>query len=546
MLSSSLSQLLERARTRFGLEVEVLDAGLQHVYPASSTSLARLIEESPTVRQALLDALADGRPEQLDGGDGQYQVFPLRRTARVRQASALVAVRRAERGSSSSDEEKAWPELARAIVEADFAAADALTDERQNSRRLLATLRFLRHLVETDAEADLAHAMVQAAAVWFDVDARIFQRDLAGEFLLHTALPGAHVEDSARRLNPAWLAGGGEAVRLGSISEWGQSAGGSEVVLVPLSVNGKPEWVLALIGSFPADAEALFAVLGRIVGVQLDTIRTRRRDRTREQFEALVEQGGVVPELLAVRIVRELTDMTAAATASLILNRHGRERRVVCIGTSADAPAAPADALGPWRVTPSEIVCTLPLGDGVFATLDLRAATNEPFGPDAELVTRVAARVLQCWLAGAEPSLADLTRETVRPMVSEFVRRIEEELERAKRFDLRLSLVLIDIPGTLAVHQDATSIMKDAVRQELRGSDVLGTMSGDRVAALLTHTDGTGSDKVVSRLRRRLAEAAGRLNMAGVKVGHAAFSPDCRTAEALLAQAAQDAQPIAV
>src|SRR5215212_5038431 len=425
MLSSSLSQLLERARTRFGLEVEVLDAGLQHVYPASSTSLARLIEESPAVRQALLDALADGRPEQLDGADGKYQVFPLRRTVRFRQASALVAVRRSERGS---DEDKAWPELARAIVEADFAAADALTDERQNSRRLLATLRFLRHLVETDAEAELAHAMIQAAAVWFDVDARIFQRDLAGEFVLHTALPGAQIEDSARRLNSGWLPEGTEAVRLGSITEWGQSAGGSEVVLVPLSVNGQPEWVLALIGSFPADAEALFPVLGRIVGVQLDTIRTQRRDRTREQFESLVEHGGVVPELLAVRIVRELTDMTAAATASLILNRHGRERRVVCIGTSADAPAAPADAFGPWKFTPAELVCTLPLGDGVFATLDLRAAAGEPFGPDAEIITRVAARVLQCWLAGAEPSLADLTRETVRPAVSEFVRRIEEEL----------------------------------------------------------------------------------------------------------------------
>jgi hypothetical protein len=71
-------------------------------------------------------------------------------------------------------------------------------------------------------------------------------------------------------------------------------------------------------------------------------------------------------------------------------------------------------------------------------------------------------------------------------------------------------------------------------------------MNGDRLAALLTHTDGTGSDKVVGRLRRKLGEAAGRFSMAGVRVGHAAFSPECRTAEALLAQAAQDAQPIAV
>ena len=48
--------------------------------------------------------------------------------------------------------------------------------------------------------------MVQAAAVWFDVDARIFEREIAGEFVLHTALPGAQVEDSARRLNSHRLA----------------------------------------------------------------------------------------------------------------------------------------------------------------------------------------------------------------------------------------------------------------------------------------------------------------------------------------------------
>jgi hypothetical protein len=82
------------------------------------------------------------------------------------------------------------------------------------------------------------------------------------------------------------------------------------------------------------------------------------------------------------------------------------------------------------------------------------------------------------------------------------------------------------------------------VRRELRGSDVLGTMNGDRVAALLTHTDSTGSTKVVGRLRHRLGEAASRFNLRGVRVGHAAFSAECRTAEALVLQAARDAQPV--
>jgi len=544
MLSSSLSQLLERARTRFGLEVEVLDSTLQHVYPDSTTALARMIEESPVVRQSLLAALADGRPEQLDDSGVQYQVFPLRRAARVRQASALVAVRRTERAIESVDDERAWPELARAIVEADFAAAEALTDERQQSRRLLATLRFLRHLVETNAEADLGHAIVQAAAVWFDVDARIFHRDLSGEFVLHTALPGAHVEESARRLNSHWFAGASDAIRIGPIPEWGQSTSGSEVVLVPLAVAGNPDWVLALIGTFPQDAESLFAVLGRIVGVQLETIRSRRRDRTRERFESLVEKGGAVPELLAVSVIRELADVTGAAYASLVVNRQGRERRIVCIGTSGEMPGAPEASVAE-RFTPSQFVCKLTLSEGAFAVLDLRPAPDSTFQPDAELVTRVVSRVLQSWLVGAESSLSDAARQAVRPAVSEFVRRIEEELERAKRFDLRLSLVIVDIPPATGVDR-ATSLMQDAVRQELRGSDVLGTMSGDRVAALLTHTDGMGSNKVVGRLRQRLGETASRLNLTGVRIGHAAFSPECRTAEALLSQAARAAQPVSL
>src|SRR3954471_20875792 len=97
MLSPSLSQLLERARTRFGVEVEVIDGALQHVYPDATTALARMIQGSPRVRQSLLDALAGGRPEQLGDDGEQYQVYPLRRAAKVRHASALLAVRRSRR-----------------------------------------------------------------------------------------------------------------------------------------------------------------------------------------------------------------------------------------------------------------------------------------------------------------------------------------------------------------------------------------------------------------------------------------------------------------
>ena len=304
----------------------------------------------------------------------------------------------------------AWPELARAIVEADFAAADALTDERQQSRRLLATLRFLRHLVETDAEAELAQAIVQAAAVWFDVDARIFQRDLAGDFVLHTALPGAHDR------------GVGEAPELALVRRSGRS--GSARVRCPSGVNGRPDpkscsfrcpSAAILTGSSRSSARSRrtrsrsLPVLGRIVGVQLETIRSRRRDRTRERFESLVEQGGAVPELLAVRLVRELADMTRRGYASLVLNRQGRERRIVCIGAFERGAGCADGCVGRRRFSADAVrVHAAARRRERSPTLDLRPATGESFRPDAELVTRVAARVLQSWLVGAEPSLADV------------------------------------------------------------------------------------------------------------------------------------------
>jgi GGDEF domain-containing protein len=287
-------------------------------------------------------------------------------------------------------------------------------------------------------------------------------------------------------------------------------------------------------------------VLGRVAGVQLETIRSRRRDRLRDRFESLVEEGGKVPELLAVRVMRELADLTGASYASLSLTRHSRERRLVSIGTSAALPELTLAPNTSARFTPSQFICRLSLGDDGVAMLDLQPASGESFRPDAQLATRIAARVLQSWLVGAEPALHDVSREVARPAVSEFVRRIEEELERAKRFDLRLSLVLIDVPHESPVDDNVASWMQDAVRQELRGSDVLGTMNGQRVAAILTHTDSSGSHKVVGRLRQRLGEAASRLNLSGVRVGHAAFSPECRTAEALLSRAASEAQPVSL
>jgi hypothetical protein len=50
----------------------------------------------------------------------------------------------------------------------------------------------------------------------------------------------------------------------------------------------------------------------------------------------------------------------------------------------------------------------------------------------------------------------------------------------------------------------------------------------------------------VRRLKQRLADAAERLNVSDLKLGQAAFSPEMRTADALLELALRQSEPVIV
>lgn len=542
MLSTALSQVLERARTRFGLEVEILDADLRNLYPESGTELGRLIRESPELRRTLRDVLAVGHPRDIENAGLRYRVYPLRQSDRIGYKGGLLAVRANSEADTSSNESAPWSEFARAAIEADLSAGDSLREERQRSRRLLAILRFLRYLIETANEADLTQALVQAAAVWYDVDARIYRRDLGGDFVLHNWLPAAEPDEASRRLDVHLLGTEREVKRLAPGPELGNLAfAGSEAVLVPLAGASRTDWFMTLSGAVPSEADSVFQVVGRVVGVQLETLQAKRIEEARLRFETIVRQSGRAAERIALQVVYELVQATRAGGASLTLVSNGESRRVVSLGPPAEDPAvAPGDT---WVMTGERFVCGLALGDGQRAVLELRPAANATFTTAAADVTLTCVQILQTWLVGAVSSFSDPTGVLDSPAPSPgFEKRIEEELERAKRFDLHLSLVLVDVTAP----SDAVAQILETLRRELRGSDLLGTTRGQQVAALLTHTDDRGLDNVVVRLRRRLADAADRLNISNVKLGQAALSPDCRTADALLSRAVREAEPIIV
>ena len=541
MLSSALSQVLERARTRFGLEVEILDGELRNVYPDGGGDFGRLMREEPELGRGLRDTLVLGQTRDFDAGSRRFRLFPLR-SDRLGARGGLLAISGGNAGHAG--EFAPWAEFAKAAIESDLSAADVLREERQSSRRLLAILRFLRYLLESADERDVAQALVQAAAVWFDVDARIYRRDLHGDFILQNWLPGVDPDDASRRLEAQTVGGDREVRRLASSADLGalsQSTG--EVMLVPLAGSSRAEWTMTLAGAIPQEAESVFPVVARIVGVQLEALHARRLEEVRRRFETIIRQSGLAAERLALQLVGELVRETGAAGATLTLVKDGESRRIVSFGPEAgDAVPAHDDT---WITRAERVVFALAVAPNQRAVLDLRADHAKPFGREDADVAAAFARVLQTWLVGAVSSFtdsADLLETRAASAPPGFEKRIEEELERAKRFDLHLSLVLVDV----AAPSTAVAQIVDALRRELRGSDLLGTTSGRQVAALLTHTDDRGLDNVVARLRRRLADAADRLNIAEVRLGQAAFSPDCRTAAALLSRAVREAEPIVV
>ena len=96
--------------------------------------------------------------------------------------------------------------------------------------------------------------------------------------------------------------------------------------------------------------------------------------------------------------------------------------------------------------------------------------------------------------------------------------RIEEEFERARRTDLSLSVLMVDLDGFKEVndlhgHESGDQLLRrvsSAWRKELRsGGDFLARLGGDEFAILLSSTELTETETIVQRLTEVLPDGIG-------------------------------------
>jgi diguanylate cyclase (GGDEF)-like protein len=187
---------------------------------------------------------------------------------------------------------------------------------------------------------------------------------------------------------------------------------------------------------------------------------------------------------------------------------------------------------------------------GVVAVLDHEARRQvdafdlEEAGPLLANLASLAATAMENARLYELATVDGLTRLFIR---RHFEQRLAEELRRAERYGLTLSLLIMDIDhfkrfNDTYGHQLGDEVLRlvaRTVRASIRDLDVPGRFGGEELLVLLPETDAAGALAMAERVRSAI-EAAGLLGPAGeplsvtVSVGVATWPQDAGSADGLI------------
>ena len=532
-LGPAIMALLDVLQFRHGVSIEVVDANLRAAQPATPADFAGILDE-PGVRERCLAALRSGEGCVERGLPVPLGIYPLRPEREV--VGLLIVARRRTRGDASLDQDEfrhveAAGQVARAIVESELVRGQELAEAADRSRRLKGILRFLGQLSARDGEREMMHAVVQAATVWFDLDCRVYTREPDGDFGLFAALPGLARGELQQRLDGRRFQDMPKVRRLTSSSDlemvgW---SGRRDEVLV-FSIGAGPDWLIILTGVLDGDVEVTFSAIAHVISGELRRATDRRIEHWRARLLTVTVEAERPAETILSRMLGELAAAVGSAQASATLYRAKAQHTV-----SSDVSGGQAQAAG---VKP---VGRVPIGFQAHAEIELLGA---PASLGYESVATIDA-----WIAAVQPWLSGMAAGGGRPVLAleradelAFERRVHDEVERAKRFDLGLSLLVIDAAGSSSRTWKNGSRLLDVLRAELRASDLFGPVRGGMLAVVLVHSGPDAAPSVAKRLRRTLEAIVNGAHTGGVRLGHAVFSDACKSADALIRQAVEELQ----
>ena len=528
-LSPAALGLLEIIERQSGLSLDVVHVWLDPVR-RSGASIGSLLHETEVAGE-ILKALRTGEVRVGVFAAGTLGLFPLRR---VRDIVGCLVVSRP--GADVLDEAanrlaiESTGALARGLLESDLNLSGQLAASLAATRRTHATLRFLGQLGTYDSDRDVLHAVLHAANIWFDLDCRIYERRSDGRYVLSGALPREERSDAidgaraaqlvaVRRLSPA------------DLDDLGLEGHGGDVLVLPVG-GREPNWLMVLTGALDTQVELTFEAIARVMTGDLQARELARVDRWQRRLTHS-PQATQSPEAALTELLEELV-ADAGAEGGLVRVLEGS-------GAGRVAAAVGSNALGTFRSATDPVAWDPNL-------LELRVAV----APDVSLQVVLSAGrplsvsagpMLQAWVKALRPWMAEVVvggarqARTADHEGTGFERRIQQEIDRARRFDLSLCLLLVgaDQPpasSSWVVHEPLAA----AVKSELRASDLCGTLHNGALAVVLVHAGEEGARSVIERVKARVERVTPHLS-GTMQVGRAVFTPDCASAADLIANA---------
>jgi len=407
--------MIERLRPNLDAVYELFDSDLQPMLEPAPTALGRRLSDifstSSNAAQALTRTIQTGETSWLAIAGLRILLLPI--GAGEDDARLALAVGASELMLTGDDDARLTERLERigsairAATEHEISTSARLADERQRSRRLEAALRFVPYLSGCPSERDSFSALVHAAAVWYDLDARIYRRDLADVFRLEAWAPGARIDDAPRQFSASLVRDqDGVCVRLSSwieLEQFGWPETVSEVTLVPIGSVSRPTYLVALTGEVTAEAEAVFSALAHVYAACLERYTTQRLQAL-ERW--LTDRMLADDESMAVVLTNLLADVgrsIAADSGDVVVDDHIPAGPAI-VASFGGAPERLSDEWGRGEATAHRVAVPIRVRGG-GGVVEFRTAADPGFALPSASIARGAARLLEVWLAGAWKTL---------------------------------------------------------------------------------------------------------------------------------------------
>ena len=419
-----------------------------------------------------------------------------------------------------------------------------------SSLRLSSALRHLMKLTGGGQERELIDVVLQAAAIWYDLDVRGYRRNLEGRFVLETWLPGADLKSAPRDFSGFAIVSGSEVVRISSLAEqeqlgWHGLPGDLLMLPIPSGTQAQPRWVLVTSDKFEAPVDPCLLMLCQILGALLQQSAAKQVEEVQQRLLRRLVQTDAPLERVAEAGLKDLVDVVDAAQARLVVSIAGEPhaRSLASVGDDWAATPLPALETGQSIVSTKRIAIWLTLGPGVVTVFEMVPAAGKEFTDRQGTLVEAGLIVFGVWLSGRLKGLGSERATSMPRPTSDFESQIADEVRLATRLNVPAGLLVMDVPraSPQTAPRSARAPALEDVSRQVRSSDLVGRLEGGHLGVLFLQADDEGLTAAGNRIRKRLDEVARRAGLPPAMLGLAAFADDGESVSSVVTRALADA-----